>query len=163
VNAVWLPLYCAAVAQASGGVEINWGWLLGGLVGWIITTALTWLVAARVSTAVLRADVCTLSDEIRDLVKDIDTLRDKRAACELHAARTYVTQSQWVGQQVDLAALAEKLAEKTEAITSATHAQAGAAHERINQVLDRLTRCEERIRQAPHTPAPPALENRDRP
>ncbi len=160
-------LVFAATALADPGVPglagrtggISWGFVGAALIVWALTTALTWLIAAKITSAVLReqnknlrgiidelkADVAKISSTIGKLYADINTLRTDRAGCELRATKRFATQIQFTQTLVEVSANHREVLERLDAMSDSFRESVAKVHSRVDELQERTTRTEERV------------------
>ncbi len=90
------------------GMEISWGWVVGALIVFGLTTGLAWLVAGKVTGADQCRQIKSLGDSIKtqttniaELTKTVtaheqgmEKLRTERANCELRANQRFATREE---------------------------------------------------------------------
>ena len=135
-----------------------WGYIAGALVVWLVTTVLTWLIATRITTAVLREQTGQLregldrvSDEleglqggVRGLQANFNTLQNERTQCELRAVQRYATREEFAHTLVQAAANHREAMGKLDQIAAGVRESVGKVHGRVDDVAERVTRVEER-------------------
>ncbi len=169
---VCLPAFFASTASllpmlanvsAAGGVGISWGWMMGALLVWFISTVATWLVASKVTSAVLHEQnkqmaqaIETLFDKISSVFTRLDDLKDQiatgkeaRKDCELRAVKSFATQDQFAQTLVEISANHREAMSKLETIGDKVRESVARVHRRVDETGDRLTRVEERTGKRP--------------
>ena len=93
---------------AAAGMEISWGWMVGGLILFGLTTAFTWIVAAKATGAGQGQRIKSLEDNMDRLTGNVDKLtntvtshdrrieeiRTERSDCETRANQAFATRAE---------------------------------------------------------------------
>lgn len=128
---------------------ISWSAVLVGVVAWLLTTAATWLIAARVTTAVLREQnkniresVGGLLADVRQLSNTISEIRQQRGKCELRAVKTFATREEFAQIIIESAANHREEMTKLDNIANSFRNSVGKVHSRADALAERVTRLE---------------------
>jgi hypothetical protein len=127
-----------------GAIDLDGGTIAGALVTQIILTSLTWIIAAKVTAAVLTTKVAQLTRDVEHLSRSVAAISADRTACELRSTKNYAT---WEG----LATFQARADVSTKDILAAISSSAQEArdlnarvHARVDDIVQRLARLEER-------------------
>ena len=135
---------CLAGAPA---LEISWGWLVGALIFFGLTTGLAWLVAAKVTGAGQGKQIENLTGNVDRLTTTVDTLattvashdsgmeklRTERSDCEVRANKEFVTRAELVQLVKDNSDGRRHLFKKMDDL-----------HGRVTKLLEQVSRIEAR-------------------
>lgn len=135
---------------------MNWAYVVGAILVWLLTTAGTWLIAARITTAVLReqnknlkesvsgvvADVRDLGQSVRELSEQMAATRTDRVSCELRSARNYATRA-------EIARLISDQTNQYGQIMSKLDELSGTMHGRVTELAKNVSNLQGKIEGAP--------------
>jgi hypothetical protein len=78
--------------------QIDWSYAGAAILVWVVTTVLTWLISAKVTTAVLTKGLQSLTAQVQKMSESLERTEAKieaetndRLRCALASARTYAT------------------------------------------------------------------------
>lgn len=139
------PLFFSPLAAAG----FSWSVILIGLLVWMLTTSATWLIAARVTTAVLREQNKTIREsvngllsDVRQLSKTISDIKQERGKCELRAVKTFATREEFAQIIVETTANHREEMSKLDTIATSFRDSVGKVHGRADALAERVTRLE---------------------
>lgn len=154
VSVFLLPLTAAIPAPA--GTGFSWGFVTAAILIWLSTTAATWVVASKVTTAVLReqnkqlresvsslaGDVKKIGETIGKLYGEINSLKTERAQCELRAVKTFASRSELAQLLAEAAAGNARVVQKLDAMEQGVRGSVSKVHGRVDTLSERLVRVE---------------------
>ena len=151
-----------AIVPLGADSGVSWGSVGITVVGWAITTVLTWVISGRVATARLENSDANLTKKVDDLSEKIDELSRNmsaftmqfstalaqeaaaRTACELRCTRTYVTTEQWSKLYGEIVSGQRVQMDRLDQIAKDFHESIGNAHARMDKLADITARLDER-------------------
>ena len=145
----------------------TWPYVSAAIVIWLVTTALTWLVSARVTGAVMREQARQLKGSMKDLLADVRALtsdvhglrdglhaaEEGRTQCELRAVKTFTTREELTRVLIQVTAGTENLANRMDDLGKSFRDSVGKVHGRVDDLQDRVGGLEGRTNIAPRVPA----------
>ncbi len=153
---VMLATAVDATAAPVAVTAVNWPAVIGAVAASLLINAVTWLIAARVTTAVLReknqhlavlvqtltTNLAAVTDAVANLRNDVANVRRERTECELKAARSFATREDFVQVVADAAGGLRSINTKLDTVAAAGRGSVSKAHGRVDELADRVTRIE---------------------
>ena len=152
----------SAAGEADGiidpGPVMQWGNVIGYGIVCLLSSGLTWLVASKITTAVLREQNKRLGESVTELKGQMDRLsetigtlyerindgRQERSECELRAIKRYATRDELMQSLVQASANHREVMTAMDDVRKGIRESVAKVHGRVDQFADRVTRLEER-------------------
>ena len=141
-----------SLAQADAGLVIPWGNVIGYGAVSLLATALTWLVAGKVSTSVLRQQNTQLDKSIAEhtrmlgeLYDRVGEIRRERSECEIRAVRRFATAEQIIDASATVNGNHREVMSKLDGLQQSVRDSIRRVHDRVNGHQDRLVELETKI------------------
>ena len=148
--------YSSLGMLASGDMVISWGYIVAYVLVYLFTTTLTWVVASRITTAVLReqniqqkesmdklsTDFAALATAFDAMKDSLATVRQERTECELMASKQFATREELAQLMVASSSSNRQMITAFGKLQDTVRNSIASVHRRVDELSERTTRVE---------------------